>query len=126
MRARLNAITDQHTVSLQGVPAELVTEGLVPSVDVQIHHVPLTPAFKLYLFNGVEALHGPYEVQERKLDLGDGEKVTALDVLGLGATLTQHVRDANPESPGSVFVDSMQAWFGSVWRFLSEENRPVR
>ncbi|WP_308122056.1 winged helix-turn-helix domain-containing protein [Streptomyces sp. TRM70350] len=122
MRARLNSITEQHTASLQGVLAELSTEGLVPSVDVQIRHVPLTPAFKLYLFNGSEALHGPYEVKERQLDLGDGQKVTALDVLGLGATLTHHVKDAAPDSPGSVFVGSMQAWFDSVWDLLTEES----
>lgn len=120
MRARLNAITEHHTASLRGVLADLQTEGLVPAVDVQIRHVPLTPVFKLYLFNGAEALHGPYEVMERQLDLGDGRKVTALDVLGLGATLTHHVKDADPGSPGSVFVGSMQAWFDSVWDHLTE------
>lgn len=33
----------------------------MPSVDVEIRRAPLTPTFKLYLFNGAEALHGPYE-----------------------------------------------------------------
>lgn len=65
-------------------------------------------------------------MKERKLDLGDGEKVTALDVLGLGATLTHHVQNADPDSPGSVFVSSMRSWFHSVWRFPTEESRPVR
>ncbi|GGT39087.1 winged helix-turn-helix domain-containing protein [Streptomyces chromofuscus] len=121
MRARLNAITEHHTASLRGVLADLATEGLVPDVDVRIRHAPLTPAFKLYLLNGTEALHGPYEVMQRQLELADGRKVVALDVLGLGATLTHHVKDADPDSPGSVFVASMQAWFDSVWDHLTEQ-----
>ncbi|MBG0854272.1 winged helix-turn-helix transcriptional regulator [Streptomyces spinoverrucosus] len=120
MRARLDAITERHTASLRGALAELATEGLVPAVDVQIRHVPLTPAFKLYLLNGAEALHGPYEVTERQIELEEGRKVTALDVLGLGATLTHHVKDADPDSLVSVFVGSMQAWFDSVWERLTE------
>ncbi|MFD7405259.1 winged helix-turn-helix domain-containing protein [Streptomyces sp. NPDC059866] len=119
LRQRLNVITDRHTDSLRGVLEELRTEKLVPSVDVQIRHAPLTPAFKLYVLNEVEALHGPYQVLERQLVLDTEEEVTALDVLGLGATLTHHVKDAHPDSPGSVFVDSMRAWFDSVWRLLT-------
>ncbi len=92
----------------------------MPSVDVEIRRAPLTPAFKLYLFNGAEALHGPYEVIERKIELEPGEEIAALDVLGLGATLTHHVKDNDPNSSGTVFVESMQKWFDSVWDLLSE------
>ncbi|MET8248513.1 winged helix-turn-helix domain-containing protein [Streptomyces sp. NPDC005202] len=120
LRDRLHAITERHTDSLRGVLGELQTEKLVPSVDVQIRHAPLTPAFKLYVINGVEVLFGPYEVIERPVVLETGEEIRALDVLGLGATLTHHVRDADQNSPGSVFVASMQAWFESVWTLLSE------
>ncbi|MER5216153.1 winged helix-turn-helix domain-containing protein [Streptomyces sp. NPDC002838] len=119
LRERLSGITERHTASLKGALKDLQTEGLVPSVDIQIRHAPLTPAFKLYLLNGVEALHGPYEVIERKIALESGEEITALDVLGLGATLTHHVKDEDPASPGSVFVDSMRQWFDSVWELLS-------
>jgi DNA-binding transcriptional regulator YhcF (GntR family) len=119
LRERLRRITELHTASLEGALKDLQTEGLVPSVDIQIRHSPLTPTFKLYLFNGVEALHGPYEVIERKIVLESGEEITALDVLGLGATLTHHVKDQDPTSPGSVFVDSMRQWFDSVWELLS-------
>ncbi|PZH13374.1 GntR family transcriptional regulator [Streptomyces sp. NTH33] len=120
LRDRLMAITERHTKSLCSVLRDLRTEELVPAVDVQIRHVPLTPAFKLYVLNGVEVLFGPYEVIERPVVLETGEEIRALDVLGLGATLTHHVRDADPDSPGSVFVTSMQAWFGSVWTLLSD------
>jgi DNA-binding transcriptional regulator YhcF (GntR family) len=57
-RERLRVITERHTASLLSALNELRTEGLVPSVEVRIRHAPLTPTFKLYLFNGSEALHG--------------------------------------------------------------------
>ena len=120
MRARLRGITETHTASLVGALRDLETEGQVPSVDVRIRQAPLTPTFKLYLLNGVEALHGMYEITERRLELGDGEVVTALDVLGLGATLTHHVKDpADAGASGTVFVESMQQWFDSVWHHLA-------
>jgi DNA-binding transcriptional regulator YhcF (GntR family) len=119
LRGRLRSITERHTSSLVGSLRDLQTEGLVPFVDVRIRHAPLTPTFKLYLFNGVEVLHGPYEVIERKIVLDSDEEITALDVLGLGATLTHHVKDQDSSSSGSVFVDSMQRWFDSVWELLA-------
>jgi len=118
-RQRLEAITQRHTDSLRALLKDLKTEELVDDVDVQIRYAPLIPTFKLYLLNGIEVLHGMYEVIERQMKLDSGEVVTALDVLGLGATLTHQVKDADPESPGSVFVDSMQAWFDSVWDRLA-------
>ncbi|MEU7665319.1 GntR family transcriptional regulator [Streptomyces lincolnensis] len=117
---RLRVITERHTASLLSALNDLRTEGLVPSVEVQIRHAPLTPTFKVYLFNGGEALHGAYEVIERKIMLDSDEEITALDVLGLGATLTHHVADGDPNSSGSVFVESMQKWFDSVWNLLAE------
>ncbi|MET9832869.1 winged helix-turn-helix domain-containing protein [Streptomyces sp. NPDC006385] len=120
LRERLHDITERHTKSLRESLGALKTEGWVPSVDVEIRRAPLPPAFKLYLFNGAEALHGPYEVIERKIELEPGEEITALDVLGLGATLTHHVKDEEPNSSGTVFVESMQKWFDSVWDLLSE------
>ena len=119
MRDRLRTITEWHTTSLLGALRDLQTEGLVPSVDVRIRHTPLTPTFKLYLFNTVEVLHGMYEIIERPLKLNADEVITALDVLGLGATLTHHEKTDDPAAPGSVFVDSMRQWFDSVWDLLS-------
>jgi DNA-binding transcriptional regulator YhcF (GntR family) len=120
LRKRLHDITDRHTESLRGVLRDLKTERHVTSVDVQIRHAPLTPAFKLYLLNGTEALHGPYEVIERQIELDSGEEITALDVLGLGATLTHQVKDEHPDSPGTVFVETWRSWFDSVWEYLAE------
>lgn len=119
MRDRLRTITEWHTTSLLGALRDLQTENLVPSVDVRIRHAPLTPTFKLYLFNAVEALHGMYEIIERPVNLGPDEVITALDVLGVGATLTHHEKTGDPTAPGSVFVDSMRQWFDSVWDLLS-------
>lgn len=120
LRDRLHGITQQHTESLHRLFRDLETEYHVPSVSLEIRYVPITPAFKLYILNGIEALHGPYEAIERKIRLDSGEEVIALDVLGIGAALTHHVKDSEPNSAGSVFVDSMQAWFDSIWNQLSE------
>ncbi|MFI6338419.1 GntR family transcriptional regulator [Streptomyces sp. NPDC050535] len=123
LQDRLRAITRRHTVSLRTALRDLHTEGLVPSVQVEIRHVPLTPAFKLYLRPGAEALFGPYEIVERTILLDDGTEVEAQDVLGLGSTLTRHVNDEGDSgSPGSVFMESMQAWFDSCWELLAERD----
>ncbi|MFF3845957.1 winged helix-turn-helix domain-containing protein [Streptomyces sp. NPDC002328] len=119
LRDRLHSITSRHTESLREVLKALKTERRVPSVEVQIRHAPLTPTFKLYLLNGAEALHGPYEVIQRQIVLDSEEEVAALDVLGLGATLTHHVKDDDPNSSGTVFIDSWQSWFDSVWHLLA-------
>lgn len=121
LQDRLSAISRRHTQSLRGQLKDLQTEGLVDAVDVQIRHTPLTPPFKLYLLNGVEVLHGMYEVIDRQIELDSGEVITALDVLGIGATLTHHVADADPNSSGSVFVESMRAWYESVWNLLTQD-----
>ncbi|MER6223150.1 winged helix-turn-helix domain-containing protein [Streptomyces sp900105755] len=120
LRDRLRAITDRHTESLRTALRDLQGERFVPSVDVQVRHVRLAPAFKLYVINGTEVLHGLYEVVERPIILDTGEEIDALDVLGLGAMLTHHVKDGDPDSPGSVFVQKMRSWFESVWNLLAE------
>ncbi|WP_181802391.1 winged helix-turn-helix domain-containing protein [Streptomyces shenzhenensis] len=120
LRQRLRAITDRHTESLRTALRDLQAERLVQSVDVQVRHVRLGPAFKLYVINRTEVLHALYEVIERPIILDTGEEIEALDVLGLGAMLTHHVQDADPNSPGSVFVQGMRSWFESVWNLLAE------
>ncbi|MEV0693236.1 hypothetical protein [Streptomyces sp. NPDC050388] len=114
-------MTEWYTVSLQGALRDLQTEGPAPSVGVRIRHAPLIPAFKLCPFNAVEALHGMYEVVERPMELESGEIITALDVLGLGATLTHHVKDEDPTSSGTVFVDSVRQWYDPVGELLSTD-----
>jgi DNA-binding transcriptional regulator YhcF (GntR family) len=121
LQKRLHNITKRHTSSLRGVLRDLQIDGLVPSVDVEIRHARLTPTFKLYVLNRAEALFGPYPVIERTIEMDDLEEVTALDVLGFGATLTHHVTDEEPTSQGSVFVASMQYWFDSIWQLGTEE-----
>ncbi|WP_406353319.1 GntR family transcriptional regulator [Streptomyces sp. NBC_00658] len=120
LQDRLHGITQRHSASLKSALRDLRADGLVPFVDVEIRHVPLAPTFKLYLLNGSEALHGPYEVIERNIELDDGEEVLALDVLGLGATLTHYEKTEDPDYTGSVFVSSMQSWFDSIWGALAK------
>ncbi|MDV7215178.1 winged helix-turn-helix domain-containing protein [Streptomyces prunicolor] len=120
IQERLRGITRRHTTSLREALRNLETEGLVPSVAVEVRSVPLVPAFKLYLRPGTEALFGPYEVVKRSISLDDETEVDALDVLGLGSTLIRHVNDeGDPNSTGSVFIESMQAWFDACWERLA-------
>ncbi|WP_405862271.1 GntR family transcriptional regulator [Streptomyces sp. NBC_01515] len=120
IQERLRGITRRHTTSLRAALRNLETEGLVPSVEVEVRSIPLVPAFKLYLRPGAEALFGPYEVVERSILLDDGTEMDALDVLGLGSTLIRHVNDeGDPNSTGSVFIETMQAWFDACWERLA-------
>ena len=120
LQDRLQGITARHSASLRGALRNLRTDALVPSVDIEIRRVPLAPTFKLYLLNGSEALHGPYEVIERTIELDDGSEIEALDVLGLGATLTHYEKDDDANSTATVFVGGMQSWFDSIWNTLAE------
>lgn len=116
---RLRAITKVHTDSLLAVLEQLHADELVPEVEVEVRRAELTPTFKLYVINHDEVLHGFYEPILRKITLGDGTEVESVDVLGFGASLTHHVRDANPTSPGSTFVANTTRWFEAVWNLLA-------
>ncbi len=119
LRERLKRIAAQHETSLHRVLGSLKAENLVSSVELEIRRTPLTPTFKVYVINRAEVLHGLYDVIERPVVLDNGDVIEALDVLGYGAALTHHLKDSDPTSPGSVFVDNMQKWFDSVWVRLS-------
>jgi DNA-binding transcriptional regulator YhcF (GntR family) len=121
LKARFLSIMGRHTESLRAALSYLQTDGLVSSVDLQIRRIPLVPQFKLYLLNGTEALFGPYMVCERSIVMEDGEVIEGvLDVQGLGAGLTHHVKDAELHSQGTVLVTNMQEWFDSTWEHLAE------
>jgi len=117
---RVRNIARRSADSLKYVLDSLRVEQLVPEVTLEVRHALVPPTFKLYLLNGSEALFGTYKVVERPIILDSGEVINALDVVGIGADLTYYVRDLDTESPASFFVDSMQAWFDSVWELLSE------
>lgn len=121
LRHRLQDIARRSTGSIRGALRDLSTEGLVPSVELEIRRTPLTPTFKLYVLNGEEVLHGLYEVVERTLALDDDREIRALDVIGLGAPLTHHVMDPDPHAPGSLFVIATRSWFESIWSLLHAE-----
>ncbi|MEU1481658.1 winged helix-turn-helix domain-containing protein [Streptomyces sp. NPDC001668] len=121
LKQRYLAISRRHTASVRSVLRNLEAEELVSSVDVQIRHVELIPHAKLYLLNGVEAVSGPYKPYRRSIVLDDGTEIEgAVDVVGLGAGLTHHVKNPDdPYAPGTVFVDGMREWFESTWEILT-------
>ncbi|WP_075733854.1 GntR family transcriptional regulator [Streptomyces acidiscabies] len=119
LQERLRKIRQEHVDALTRLFTNLQARKAVDHVSLEIRSAPLTPTFKLYLLNDRSALFGPYEVVEQPIVV-HGEEVLATDVLGLGATLTHQVRDSDPDSAASVFVDSMRTWFDSVWRNLAK------
>lgn len=121
LKERAADIAHRHLTTLHNTLSNVYTSMLVPTVRFSVRQVPLVPSFKLYLINEVMALHGFYEVVERPIDL-NGETVAALDALGLGAALTRHVKDDDPHSQGSVFVENARSWFESVWERLAAQD----
>ncbi|MGW3410824.1 winged helix-turn-helix domain-containing protein [Streptomyces sp. NPDC000888] len=117
---RVRDIARRSASSLRHTLESLRVEELVPEVSLDIRHTTVVPTFKLYVLNGSEALFGPYQVVERPIVLDDGEVLTATDVEGIGANLMHYEKDADPDSPSSFFVDSMQTYFDSVWTLLAE------
>ncbi|GAA2656751.1 hypothetical protein GCM10010307_70700 [Streptomyces vastus] len=43
-----------------------------------------------------------------------------VDLVGIAARFTHYVKDGNPDSPGTFFVNSMRDWFNSMWKLLAE------
>ena len=123
LKKRLRAITERGAQASLGILRELVAEGLVREADRKIRHVEIAPTWKLYLINGVEALHGLYAPIKRPVVLDTGEEIPALDVLGLGAPLTHFVKDGDPTSQGSRFVQGAQDWFNAMWDHVAEEQQ---
>lgn len=122
LKKRFLDITSRHIASLRMTLDGLKSWEGVPEAELEVRHIMVVPTYKLYLFNKAEALHGPYPVRKRPIVMDDGsEEVEAIDVWGLGATLTHHVKDDNPNSPESVFVNSQQTWFDSAWELLTRE-----
>jgi hypothetical protein len=115
---RLRGITRRSIDSLRYALTELELLQLVPSVSVEIRTVEFTPFTKLYLLNRREALFGLYRVVERPVQI-EGQMTDIYDVLGMGATLFRHVKDGDPKSHDSVFVDEAQRWFDSLWERLA-------
>ncbi|MGW1882151.1 winged helix-turn-helix domain-containing protein [Streptomyces sp. NPDC001970] len=114
---RLRDISRRHADSLRDTLHDLRREGLVAEADLHVGHVPQYPTAKLYLLNGTDALHGFYDLTERKVLLPpDDEEVVIRDVLGVGATLFHYAKDGDPGSQGSVFVEAAQVWFDSHWK----------
>jgi len=117
---RVRNITRKSVASVEYVLKSLKIEKLVPDVHLEIRHALVVPTFKLYLLNKTEALFGTYKFVERPIILDSGEEIDAIDVVGVGADLTYYVREGDEDSPAAFFVESMQDWFDSVWKYRSE------
>ncbi|MFF4901128.1 GntR family transcriptional regulator [Streptomyces sp. NPDC001068] len=117
-RRRVNE-TRTHVRAITQKLRDLKANAWVRSVEVEVRHVPLPPAHKVYLVNGTQLMLAPYKVIEQNVDV-EGEVVALVDVEGVGASITHVVRNEDPGSPDSVMVASHQVWFDSLWETLAK------
>jgi hypothetical protein len=89
------------------------------SVEVRAHRG--TPAFKLYVLNGVEAFFGFYPVMKHRVTAA-GKQVPIYDVLGKDATLFHFAADEDGDAAiGAQYVEQARAWFDSTWSTIAKE-----
>ncbi|MGI3227143.1 GntR family transcriptional regulator [Streptomyces sp. GTA36] len=116
---RWQTMTCTHLKDMQECVQALRHAGV--DARLEIRRVPLTPHFKLYVLYNSEILYGTYDVVERTVTVGDGTGIEALDVIGLGSTLSYHRREEDEQSHDSTFFTSMQDWFESTWNLLGQD-----
>ncbi|MFG2143845.1 GntR family transcriptional regulator [Streptomyces sp. NPDC048696] len=122
---RWAAMVDLHILRLRRTLDALRRGGFVSEVRIEVRRVPVTPAFKLYLFNKVTVLQGYYMVEQREMLLDDDERVQALDVLGLQSRLFRYEKSVDTESQGSLLVEAAQKWFDSWWEHIGVASGPA-
>ncbi|WP_431962114.1 GntR family transcriptional regulator [Actinacidiphila sp. bgisy160] len=106
---RLSSLSAAHVRALRNLE-NLVGQGAVSEVTVEVRLVPVTPLHKLYLINGDMALDGMYVVTDNVITIGDAT-IKIHDVLGVGAKLY-------PQPPERVGLS--QEWFDSLWTRLAK------
>ncbi|MER5597784.1 GntR family transcriptional regulator [Streptomyces sp. NPDC002265] len=90
-------------------------------LDLEVRRIPLTPQFKLCVFNGTHVLKGYYRL-EQGIELEDGTAVEgAVDVMGVGATLRHFTADAGPDSE---FFD-LRGVFDDLWAMVDKEREAL-
>jgi DNA-binding transcriptional regulator YhcF (GntR family) len=114
----LQGIRKYHTDNLERRLEELDRDIGDVDVRVEIRRITLAPYSKLYVFNGVEVVTGPYEPCERRITLDDGTPMEVVDVMGFDSHLTHCVMNDDPNSLDSRTVSSWKSWFDSTWRLL--------
>ncbi|MGW3664087.1 GntR family transcriptional regulator [Streptomyces sp. NPDC005141] len=94
---------------------------------LEVHRVPWTPQFKLYIVNDADALVGFYSPVRGPIRLEDGMSIVdAVDVKGVGATLHHHPRPKEENArQGSYFADCRD-WFDSNWDRLAKQPKSGR
>ncbi len=73
---------------------------------------------KTFIINGEDVFQGYYPVRQREVQLATGP-TEIYDPMGKDATLFHYAKDTDPESLGSLFVESTQIWFDSLWTTIA-------
>jgi hypothetical protein len=91
-------------------------------VSLEFRTVPITPMYKIYIFNHRSTLFGFYPVVKRKVSFATGGDLEEIyDLLGVSAQMFPF--SANPDDsdePGSLFVSEATTWFDSLWTQIAK------
>ncbi|NGN64093.1 winged helix-turn-helix transcriptional regulator [Streptomyces sp. A7024] len=96
-------------------------------VDLAIKTVPVTPSFKLYLINKIEALMGYYPVLRHEVSDSSptGSEMEIYDFKGHTTKLFRSRADElQVGSHDTAFVQESQAWFNSWWDTIAQDYDP--
>ncbi|MYS22621.1 hypothetical protein GA0115240_142524 [Streptomyces sp. DvalAA-14] len=122
---RQRELARAHTIALRSTFTRL--SDVRPDIEnsIEFRTVPVTPMQKLYLLNTQVALSGYYQVLQRPVTFGDGQRDEIYDVLGVNTMLFPHRSDpGRPQSRDSQFVAESQAWFDALWESIAEPVTP--
>jgi DNA-binding transcriptional regulator YhcF (GntR family) len=114
VRERAERITRRAVDGILDQVAELGDLGLVRSATAEARMYRAAPLFKLYVLNGEEVFFGFYPVVERTVSI-KGEPIAIYDLMGKDVPLFHYAVSDDDASHGTLFVESSQAWFDSVW-----------
>ncbi|MFJ9212673.1 GntR family transcriptional regulator [Streptomyces sp. NPDC102264] len=89
-------------------------------VDVRFRALPFTPAVKLYVLNGTEALLAYYKVMVREAEIGR-TSVEMYDALGDKSPLFSFVSGETRLRRDEAFVAESQAWFDALWDTIATD-----
>ncbi|MFD3910942.1 GntR family transcriptional regulator [Streptomyces sp. NPDC058603] len=89
-------------------------------VDVRFKALPFTPAVKLYVLNGTEALLAYYKVMVREAEIGR-TSVEMYDALGDKSPLFSFVSGETRLRRDEAFVAESQAWFDALWDTIATD-----
>ncbi|WP_394277408.1 GntR family transcriptional regulator [Luteococcus sp.] len=117
-RERLAGIASRSVNAVVDMVDELAALKLLKVAMVESRFIASAPQAKTFIINSQDVFQGYYPVKLREVRLADGP-TEIYDPMGKDATLFHFAKDSDPESLGSLYVQSTTAWFDSLWTTIA-------